>query len=132
MTRPNRPLTILILTLTTLACTSLGRKPEPAWVPAVCAFVSKEYANINTNLTAPDVAEHGIVPGSRFNVRFRDHRMQAFYGKDYNDVERGEWIALIEEKGLFQLAISYGHAATEIGCAEGDTLYVQAIPEERR
>ena len=51
----------------------------------------------------------------------------ALLGKSYGDVARGDWVALIEEDGNLQLALRFGHAATEIGCAVGDTLYIEKL-----
>ena len=102
--------------------------PDPEWFPAPVVMIEEEYKNMDTNLTAPQLAEKGIVHGTTFNVKFKEHRMKAFLGKDYSDVEKGEWIAIIEQAGNLQVAISFGHAATEIGCAAGDTLYIQSVP----
>jgi S-adenosylmethionine hydrolase len=71
------------------------------------------------------LASIGIEAGSRFTAHFEDQKIKALLGKDYSDVSRGDWIALIEEDGTLQLAISFGNAATKIGCAAGDTLYIE-------
>ncbi|MBS12832.1 MAG: hypothetical protein CME19_14650 [Gemmatimonadetes bacterium] len=107
---------------------------ESDWFPAVVVMIEEEYANIDTDLTAPQLAEKGIVHGKRFNARFKDHRMNVFLGKDYSDVERDEWVALIEQAGNLQIAISFGHAATKINCAKGDTVYIQELgnPEDNK
>lgn len=103
-----------------------GCTPEPIWFPVVVVRISKEYANINTNVTQPQLAAHGIRHGTKFNVKFKDRTMEALLGKKYSDVAKGDWVALIEEDGKLQIAISYGHAATDIACAEGDTLYIES------
>ena len=59
--------------------------------------------------------------------------MNPFLGKDYSDVPRGDWVALIEDDHKLQIAISYGHAATDLGCTVGDTLFIslpEAVEEE--
>ena len=117
-----------LLTLVLLSCSILPGRSSQKWFPASVVMIEKEYANIDTDLTGPQLAEHGITQGSTFNVKYKEHRMTAFLGKDYSDVDRGKWIALIEKEGNLQLAISFGHAATEIGCKAGDTLYLQALP----
>ena len=71
------------------------------------------------------LASIGIEAGSRFTAHFEEQKIKALLGKDYSDVSRGDWIALIEENGTLQLAISFGNAATKIGCAAGDTLYIE-------
>jgi S-adenosylmethionine hydrolase len=115
----------LILTATLLS-TLLSCTTKPIWFPVVVVRISKEYANINTNITEPQLAAHGIRHGTKFNVRFKDRTMEAFLGNKYSDVAKGDWVALIEEDGKLQIAISYGHAATDIACAEGDTLYIES------
>ena len=104
-----------------------GCAPEPNWFPVKVIRISEEYANINTDITKRQLAEHGITFGTKFNIKFGEHRMQAHLGKTYSDVEKGEWIALIEEDGKLQLAISYGNAATDIGCKAGDVLYIESL-----
>ena len=102
---------------------------DPA-LPALVVRISDEYANINTDVSSGALARYGIVHGDTFSVRYREHRLRVLLGKDYSDVPRGDWIGLIErdgDKDYLQLAISFGNAATEIGCAAGDTLYVEKL-----
>lgn len=120
-------LTLAALTFVLLGCSTITRNQEPAWIPATVVMIEEEYANIDLNLTGTQLADHGIVHGSTFNVKYKDHQMTAFLGKDYADVEKGRWIALIEQEGNLQLAISFGHAATAIACKPGDTIMIQSI-----
>ena len=60
-----------------------GCTPEPIWFPVVVVRISKEYANINTNVTQPQLAAHGIRHGTKFNVKFKDRTMEALLGKKY-------------------------------------------------
>ena len=87
--------------------------------------ISEEYANINTDVGRAELGKLGIADKSVFTVKYGDHTIRALLGKGYGDVARGEWVALIEEDGKLQLAVSFGNAATEIGCAVGDTLYIE-------
>ena len=96
-------------------------------IPAIVVSLSEEYANINTNISEEMLRGHGIVSGKTFAAHYRDQTVQALLGKDYSDVDRGDWIALIEEDGNLQLAISFGHAATEWGCSPGDTLFIEPV-----
>ena len=125
-------LIVLLLTLT-VSCSppaqSTSTNHHPAkkhpLVPALVVNISEEYANINTDMSEKKLASIGIEAGSRFTAHFEDQKIKALLGKDYSDVSRGDWIALIEEDGTLQLAISFGNAATKIGCAAGDTLYIE-------
>jgi S-adenosylmethionine hydrolase len=103
---------------------------ETTWFPAQVLTISEEYPNINTDITEPQLVEHGIVQGTTFRVMFENHTMEAMLGKTYSDVEKGKWIALIEEDGKLQLAISFGNAATDIGCEKGDTVYIESQPKK--
>ena len=114
-----------------LGCATMSRAPQPIWFPAKVVRVSEEYANINTDLTQSQLAEHGIIHGTRFDIKFGEHRIVALLGKKYTDVPRGNWIALIEEDGRLQIAVSYGHAATQITCKEGDVLYIESRSRTR-
>lgn len=99
---------------------------EPvAYLTAKVVRISEEYANVNTDLSGAELSKHGITDQKIFTVKYRDRTIQALLGKSYGDVARGDWVALIEEDDNLQLAISFGHAATEIGCAVGDTLYIE-------
>ncbi len=89
--------------------------------------ISEEYANINTDRNESQLAAYGIKRGTNFTAHFNQQTIEAFLGKDYSDVPQGAWIALIEEDGTLQLAISFGNAATELGCAVGDTLYIESL-----
>ena len=109
--------------------TSDAPRSDPA-LPALVVRISEEYANINTDVSSRTLARYGIVDGDAFSLRYGEHQFRALLGKDYSDVPRGDWIALIErdgEKDYLQLAISFGNAATEIGCAAGDTLYIEKL-----
>ena len=112
--------------LASLAGGCAALKPTPKPLPAVVVYISEEYANVNTDLTQERLATIGITHGTRLNVTYRRHDVEALLGSSYSDVERGDWIAQIEEDGTMQLAISFGHAAIELGCNVGDTLFVQA------
>ena len=117
-------LSLLLLPLTQCAW-FLGGAAETDLLSTQIVRISEEYANINTDLTGEILARHGIVVGSSFQVRYKDQTFGAVLGKNYSDVDKGEWVGLIEEDGYLQLAISFGNAATHIGCAVGDTLDIE-------
>jgi|APSaa5957512622_1039677.scaffolds.fasta_scaffold209571_2 S-adenosylmethionine hydrolase len=126
---PNRRLIFLTgsvcFALLLAGCASLwpgssADKPLPAHV----VNISEEYANINTDLSGERLAAAGITVGSKFHARLGDRRIDVLLGTGYGDVERDDWVGLIEEDGNLQIAISFGHAATVLNCAKGDTLYI--------
>ena len=97
--------------------------------PATVVRISEEYANINTDVDRDDLSARGITHGTVFKVNFRDRSLNALLGKGYSDVSRGEWVGLIEDDDKLQLAISFGNAATDLGCSVGDTLYIVSDSE---
>lgn len=97
------------------------------YLPALVTRISEEYANINTNMSGATLGKYGITLQKTFTVKHKDRTLSALLGKNYSDVAKGDWVGLIEEDGNLQLAISFGNAATEIGCAVGDTLYIEPL-----
>ena len=114
---------LLLAGCAVLQSRSNGAKPMVAHV----VYISDEYKNINTDLSGESLAKAGIIQGSTFRARLGDNNIDVFLGTRYNDVDRDEWVGLIEEEGTLQIAISFGHAATVLGCAVGDTLYISPI-----
>lgn len=125
--------TAAIFLLLAFASPTLADDHEPSELLVTVLRISEEYANVNTSVNDTTLAEHGIVHGVTFTARFRDRTVNPFLGKDYSDVPRGDWVALIEDDHKLQIAISYGHAATDLGCTVGDTLFIslpEAVEEE--
>jgi S-adenosylmethionine hydrolase len=127
------PLALLALVCATLFCTVLaacapGPKPVPAGgLTANITRISEEFANINTDLSAKTLAKYGITLQESFSLRHKDHTIKVLFGKDYSDVAKGDWVGLIEEDGTLQIAISFGHAATELGAKAGDRVYIEPL-----
>lgn len=112
-----------------LSCAHLAPNPSEtaSLLVANVTRISEEYANINTDLSGKALARRGIVLNRTFELRHNDRIVRARLSTDYGDVGRGEWVALIEDDGYLQIAISFGHAATELGCVAGDTLYITPL-----
>ena len=131
--------TIYLLLLTALLCITASNCAHRAQVPAAATAepavyiatevvrISEEYANINTNISGVKLSKYGITDQQTFVVKYKDKTIRALLGKSYSDVPKGDWIALIEDDGNLQLAISFGHAATEMGCTVGDILYIGSL-----
>ena len=125
-------MSLLAFVLLSTGCRStMPQADSRATLTARVVSISQEYANINTDVNEEELAALGIVRGTQFTAALRQERISALLGSDYNDVPRGDWVALIERderdstRTYLQLAISFGNAATEIGCAVGDTLYIE-------
>ena len=123
-------MSLLAFALLSTGCRStMPQADSRATLTARVVSISQEYANINTDVNEEELAALGIV--TQFTATLGQERISALLGSDYNDVPRGDWVALIERderdstRTYLQLAISFGNAATEIGCAVGDTLYIE-------
>ena len=122
-------MTLAALGFAASACTP-GPKFEVAPVGGLEARVtriSEEFANINTDLSGETLARYGVVLQKPFSMRFKGRTIQAVLCKDYGDVPRGDWVGLIETDGTLQVAVSFGHAATELGVKAGDTVYIAPV-----
>lgn len=123
------PLLLLALLLSVFWILLKAGEDKADLFPATVVRISEEYANINTDVDLDDLSARGITHGTVFKVNFRDRTLNALLGKGYSDVPRGEWVGLIEDDGNLQLAISFGNAATDLGCSVGDTLYIVSDSE---
>ncbi len=103
----------------------VGSAESSGYLSAKVVRISEEYDNINTDVSEKALRNWGVADKDEFTVKYKNHTMTVLSGQGYSDVPRGEWVGLIEEDGMLQLAISFGNAATEIGCAVGDTLYIE-------
>lgn len=117
----------LFLCLLAIGCATTPMPDRTQALPAHVVRISEEFANINTNVSEKTLKAYGIEQETEFSVTFKGQKFRALLGEDYSDVERGDWIALIEDDGNLQLAISFGNAATEINCTVGDTLYIERL-----
>ena len=125
----------MIVSITVSNCAYLSKTTDAGNAPsgylaAKVVRISEEYANINTDVSEKALRNWGIADKEQFTVKYKNHTMTVLSGQGYGDVPKGEWVGLIEEDGKLQLAISFGNAATVIGCAVGDTLYIQTLMGE--
>lgn len=81
--------------------------------------VGESFGNLYTdiNLTGLEVNL-----GQPFTLTCNSHSVEAVLASDYSDVAKGEWLALEEEDGSLQFAISFGDAGKELGCGVGDAI----------
>jgi S-adenosylmethionine hydrolase len=108
-----------------LKITEVSGSEPSGYLAAKVVRISEEYANINTDVSEKALRNWGIADKEQFTVKYKNHLFSVLSGQGYSDVAKGEWVGLIEDDGMLQLAISFGNAATQIGCAVGDTLYIE-------
>lgn len=125
-------ITLAALGLGALSCAP-GPKidaPSPGGLEARVTRISEEFANINTDLSGETLARYGVVLQKPFSMRFKERTVRALLSKDYGDVPKGDWLGLIETDGMLQIAVSFGHAATELGVKVGDTVYIAPLLDD--
>jgi S-adenosylmethionine hydrolase len=130
----NRSLPMALLCIAASHCAhkpkALPGLADATYLTANVVRISEEFANINTDLSGAKLSQYDITPQKAFTFRYKDQTIPALLGKDYSDVAKGDWVGLIEEDGNLQLAISFGNAATKLGCVVGDTLYIKPLSVE--
>lgn len=89
--------------------------------------IDDEYGNIDTALTQEDLDRLGIRMGDQLRITHKDNTMLVPLGKSYEDVDRGEWIALLNASGQLRLSRSFENAAEKLGAASGDALTLTRV-----
>ena len=90
-------MSLLAFALLSTGCRStMPQADSRATLTARVVSISQEYANINTDVNEEELAALGIVRGTQFTATLGQERISALLGSDYNDVPRGDWVALIE------------------------------------
>lgn len=81
--------------------------------------VGESYGNLDT-----DIELSIITLGQRLSVSCKEHSVEAVFVTGYGDVASGEWLALENEDGMLQFAISFGDASETLNCGVGDAITV--------
>lgn len=114
--------------------------PEPG--PSVARFhgdgtasgrvtgVDPVYGNLLLEFQPADLARLDIEPNTRFALLAGDRLIRVFYGRGFNSVERGDWVAYPDSEGWLAVAINYGNAAANSGLKAGDTVTLRRLRGE--
>lgn len=89
--------------------------------------VDPAYGNLTADLTGSDLAKAGIKQDSYFNVGFKDKKFKVFLGYHYADVKKGEWVAFLTADDHLQIAMNWANAQKELGCKEGDEVFIEPV-----
>jgi len=88
------------------------------------AIYIDHYGNVITNISKQLFQEFG--KGRGFNILFRDSDYNiSEISKSYNDVPRGERVALFSSTGFIEIAINNGRANDLFGIEFKDTIRIQ-------
>jgi pimeloyl-ACP methyl ester carboxylesterase len=92
--------------------------------------VSAVYGNVFLNAQPADFEAAGISRMTRFLLTAGDQTFRVMYGRDFNSVKRGEWVAFANADGFTWLARNFADAAAVAKLAVGDTVGIRRIDAE--
>ena len=98
---------------------------------AKVTHITGGFGNIPTEFVQADMERLGIQPGSHFTVGRADKEFRVFYGKQYADVPKGEWVAFITADGALLIARNLDNAAKALGCQGQEELYIARMPRKQ-
>jgi pimeloyl-ACP methyl ester carboxylesterase len=78
------------------------------------------YGNLTLDFQPADLSQLGIEPGTPFFLETGGSTFRVVYGKSFNSVPRGEWVAFPDPDGRLTVAINFGHAAKIAELNTGD------------
>ncbi|MDD2765564.1 MAG: SAM-dependent chlorinase/fluorinase [Opitutaceae bacterium] len=91
--------------------------------------VTASFGNLALNAQPADFARAGIAPGTWFELTARGQTSRVFYGRDFGDVKRGQWVAFPNADGFLYLGRNHDNAAVTAGLKEGDLVVIHRLPE---
>jgi S-adenosyl-L-methionine hydrolase (adenosine-forming) len=89
-------------------------------------LIVNRFGNIQLNLTAEDVKQAGIVPGSPIELEIGLERYYAVAARTFADVTRGDLVLYEDSYWNIALAINAGSAAAVVSAHPGDTVTIRA------
>lgn len=84
--------------------------------------VDAVYGTVLLEAQASDFDVAGIAPMTYFQMRTGAGTFRVLYGRNYTDVESGQWVAFPDADGRTALARAFGSAAAAAGLKVGDTV----------
>ena len=103
------------------------RDPDAAGFTARITEISAIYGNAFLNAQPADFAAAGIEPKTHFQLTARGQTYRVFYGGDFNDVPRGDWVTFPNADGFFWLSRNWENAAGSAGLKLGDTIALRRL-----
>lgn len=89
--------------------------------------VSAIYGNVFIDAQPADFAAAGIAPGTWFTIEAHGKIYRTFYGKNFDSVQRGEWVVFANADGFFWLSRNWENAAGSAGLKLGDTVALRRL-----
>ncbi len=91
------------------------------------AEVSAIYGNVALDAQPTDFAAAGITPKTHFELTTHGQTYRVFYGGDFNDVPRGDWVAFPNADGFFWLSRNWANAAATAGLKLDDPVTIRRL-----
>lgn len=83
-----------------------------------------QFGNLQLNLSATELSEIGLAPGSLLEVRLEGHRRLVPYGETFFAVAQSELVVTEDSHRLLALAINHGSAAATFGASLGTSVII--------
>ena len=119
--------------------TTVAPEPQPSRVvmhvdghgfDALVIEVAANYGNVALNAQPADFAAAGIAKMTWFQLTAHRQTYRVRYGRDFDSVKRGEWVAFPGADGFFWLSRNYADAAATAALKIGDPVTIRRYDEE--
>ena len=88
-------------------------------------FFVNQFGNVQLNLTASDLEQVGIVPGTHVELEIGLERYYAVAARTFADVARGDIVLYEDSYRNISIAINVGDAASVISARPGDRVRIR-------
>ncbi|HEU5077783.1 MAG TPA: SAM hydroxide adenosyltransferase [Opitutaceae bacterium] len=87
--------------------------------------ISGNHGNILLDAQPADFEKIGLRPNAYFQITIRERNFRVLFGRDFNSVKRGEWVAFPNADGFFWLGRNFADAAKTAECKAGDLVQIR-------
>lgn len=87
--------------------------------------ISGRFGNLLLDAQPEDFEKIGLSPNAFFQVTIRERSFRVLFGRDFNSVKRGEWVAFVNADGFFWLSRNFASAAKAADCELGDLVRIR-------
>jgi pimeloyl-ACP methyl ester carboxylesterase len=93
--------------------------------------ISSDYGNVFLNAQPADFSAAGIRPMTWFQLKVGAKTYRVRYGRDFDSVKRGEWVAFPNADGLTWLARNFGNASATAVLNLGDPVTLRRYDDPK-
>jgi len=88
-------------------------------------LIVDRFGNVQLNLTAADIEQFGVVPGTRIELEIGLERFYAIAARTFADVSRGDIVLYEDAYRNIAIAINKGAAAAVVSVRPGDSVRIR-------